>query len=198
MLLTKKAVRKVCPNVSTVLVVFLILLFSTILNAQDIDIYHKNKNDNFELPYLNSKMSYDEFVLLSTNLRIKDMFYAAIVPGHAHFKAKDTKTGFLIFSIRMAAYGGLGFIYYDVKSTTNNFANTSFKEYIDEHDRYKNIYVGSLALIVSTYLFDWIHGEYRLEKKQAMIRYKYGLKLNLMRSAGMHELNQVVSFSLNF
>jgi len=37
----------------------------------------------------------------------------------------------------------------------------------------------SIFLIVTTYLYDWIHGKVTLERKQELIRYKYSIKLKL-------------------
>ncbi|HKK10446.1 MAG TPA: hypothetical protein VJ939_06385, partial [Bacteroidales bacterium] len=62
-----------------------LLAFSQQSFAQDFDVYKRSKNDNFRLPEINRDMTFEEFQLLSRNLRMKDMLYAMVVPGYTHF-----------------------------------------------------------------------------------------------------------------
>ncbi len=161
---------------------FFLLILSFSLSAQDIDIYSKKKNSNYELPKLNPQTSFEEFQLLNRTLRLQDMAFAALVPGYVHFKVKDPVVGYTLVGLRSIGYAGLVYVLKDnsyaftdlINNTPpNNTSNNS------DFNQKKDITYISLALIVSTYVFDWIHGKHRLEKKQELIRYKYGLKLNL-------------------
>ena len=166
--------------------ILLVLFLSHTLFAQDIDIYQKKKNTNYKLPYLNPQMSFDEFQLLNRTLRMQDMLYAMIVPGYIHFKAKDPAMGWGVLSARMAGFGGLTYVYLKNDFTFKELLNTSGKNLpnYNEFKTQQKIVEYSFGLIIATYLFDWIHGKHRLNKKQEMIRYKYGLKLNIEMGPG--------------
>jgi hypothetical protein len=161
---------------------FFFLILSSSLSAQDIDIYSKKKNSNYELPKLNSQTSFEEFQLLNRNLRLQDMAFAAVVPGYVHFKVKDPAVGFALVGLRSAGYAGLAYVIYEDAFALQDLINNSPPQNtsdLSEFNTQKGITYISLGIIVTTYLFDWIHGKHRLEKKQEMIRYKYGLKLNM-------------------
>ncbi len=151
------------------------------LFAQDIDIYQKKKNTNYTLPYLNPQMSLNEFQLLNRTLRLQDMLYAMVVPGYVHFKEKDPAVGWSMVALRSAGFGGLGYIYMKNDYTIKELLSGNRDNWPDaaEFKRKKNIALYSIGIIFATYFFDWIHGKYRLDKKQEYIRYKYGLKMNI-------------------
>jgi hypothetical protein len=160
---------------------FLLFLVNTGF-AQDLDIYSKKKNTNFELPALNSQSSFEEFQLLSRTLRLQDMAFAALVPGYVHFKVKDPVVGYTLVGLRSIGYGGLVYVLKDNTYAFTDLINNTPPDNTSNNSDFKqkkDITYISLAIIVSTYIFDWIHGKHRLEKKQELIRYKYGLKLNL-------------------
>ncbi len=170
----------------------LVLFFGFNVYAQDIDIYRKNKDDNIKTPNIPMGMSNNELQLLSRNLRLKDMLYAMAVPGYVHFKAQQMNAGYWLMGARMVGYIGLATAYY--KTTTEvqkkwyqlNTPKTE-QDYVKVNNnlyiKKSNIYlVTSLAIIFSSYMYDWIHGEYVLKKKQNLIRYKYGLKLKVQQA----------------
>jgi len=141
--------------------------------AQDLDIYKHQKNSNFQLPDIPKDMSYEEFKILSTDLRMQDMMMAMVLPGHIHFKIDEKKTGFYLLVARTVGFAGWAYlsltddsltdiIFYD---TTGLQTNISTGEFI--------VAYGSLVLVIGSYLYDWIHGKYVLEHKQNKIRYKY-------------------------
>ncbi len=171
--------------------VLIFIVFS--INAQDFDIYPKNQDDYVKMPYVHESMRLNEFQLLSRNARMMDMAYAVIVPGYMHFKAKEKRTGYILLGFRIAGYIGLGSVYYSSRIDDNNVFNTTTG--IGETDtqtiKITNdwdvktsdlVLVSSLAVIISTYLYDWIHGKATLEKKQEYIRYKYSVKLKLEKN----------------
>jgi len=150
------------------------VFLSTLSYAQDIDLYQKKKNDNYQLPRIYQEMSFDEFDLLSQNVRMKDMMYAGFVPGYIHFKAKENKTGYWLVGIRSASYITMGILYLDFD---HKYGNTNLLDAKTSDQKiYQNIFISALTIAWSTYLYDLIHGEHILHKKQERIRYKYALK----------------------
>lgn len=160
-----------------------ILLLITVIwsvafvNAQDISFYHRNLNDEFVMPRLEWGFSHSEFQLLSRDVRLMDWFYGAVVPGYVHFRAKDNKTGYGLLAARMTGYAGIAYVLYDSQSSLADIFQGEFGN-TDKSNTYKYISEISLVLIFSSYLFDMIHGNYRMKRKQELIRFKYGTKMN--------------------
>ena len=182
--------------------IIFIFIIGGSLFSQDLDIYKKGKDDNLQTPNIPSGMSYSEFQILSRNLRLKDMLYAMVVPGYVHFKADEKATGYTLLGLRTAGYIGLGAIYYSYNKHYD--ANYDFGNTHDgtiDVNNYDIAFVTSLTVIFATYLYDWIHGDYKLKKKQNLIRYKYGLKVELQNTYGQINTVDVVpiaSIALSF
>lgn len=177
------------------LFILLLLLIVNSVYAQDFDIYPRPKNDNFEMPKVYDNMLFDEYQLLSRNVRLMDMVYSAIVPGYVHFKAKDKLMGYSLLGTRLLAYSGLAISYLDLKS--NGVKLSDLQNSSSAYNNDKIILVSSITLIASTYLFDWIHGKYRLERKQENIRYKYSIKLQ-MNSMAFNRNDLTPSLTLTY
>ncbi len=160
----------------TLLFLFAIgLIYQT--NAQDIDLYKKDKNDNYKIPTIDQKMTYEEFELLSQNTRMKDMLYAGVVPGYVHFKANEKKTGYWLLGIRSASYIALATTYLSGKHKLLSIdTNDLSDEELDDKKRYENSFYTALSIATATYLYDVIHGDTVLHRKQEKIRYKYAIK----------------------
>jgi hypothetical protein len=123
-------------------------------------------------------MTVKEFELLSQNMRMKDMLYATIVPGYVHFKAKENKQGYWLLGIRSASYLMMGGLYLSGKNEllhidTENLSDEELSDVI----RYRNSFYTALGIATATYLYDVIHGDWVLHKKQEKIRYKYAIKV---------------------
>ncbi len=161
------------------LLVILCFVLTVHLYAQDVDIYPKRQNDNFNFPHIPAAMTFDEFELLSTRLRMQDMIGAMIVPGFVHFKIKEKKYGWWLVGIRAAGYGGLAYLSYRNKSLMNLLFNPLAK-YTDRHYT-SDIIVAytSLFLIGGSLFYDWFHGRWKLHHKQNKIRYKYAPLMQL-------------------
>jgi len=172
---------------------FIIIFVINAINitAQDIDFYHKNQNDKFKFEDINTQMSIDEYRILSRNLRMKEMIYASIVPGYIHFYAKDNKTGYYLLGIRTFAYAELAYMALKGKTIigTNSYDLTDFEQ---------GLTYAAFSFIIGTYLFDWIHGQYILRKKQENIRYKYNMKMNLSLSENQFNNKLVPTFSIQY
>ena len=154
----------------------LLLLISFKLSAQDLDIYKVKKNSNFELPNIPKGMTYDEFKILSTNLRMQDMAIAIVLPGHAHFKIGEKKKGYYILGVRSLGYAAWGYLALNNKSLTTVIAEDQL-DYNGEISATDTIVAySSVLLMVGSYLYDWIHAKYMLDSKQNSIRYKYAKK----------------------
>ena len=159
-------------------VLFSFLLFSFFLqmNAQDIDLYIKNKNDNYKLPEINTQMTVEEFELLSQNMRMKDMLYATIVPGYIHFKAKENTVGYWLVAIRSASYLTMSGLYLSGQNKLFSIdtGNLSDEE-LSDAKRHQYTFYTALGVATATYLYDVIQGDWLLQKKQKKIRYKYAI-----------------------
>jgi len=159
------------------------MVFSANILAQDIDFYNKNKNDNFLLPQVAKEMSFSEFQIMSRTFRMQDMMYSMIVPGYVHFKAKDKTMGYSLLTVRSLAYATLGYEAFWSQKTaadTSIWLNLQNFNSLSSQSKTNTLLLASAMFAIgSTYLFDIIHGKYRLEKKQEAIRYKYSLKASL-------------------
>lgn len=163
-----------------VLVILFFFSFSFQSASQDIDIFQKKKNDNFKFENINPQMNIDEYRILSRNLRMKEMMYAMVMPGYIHFYANENTHGYSILALRTAAYGELVYMSLTEKidfSLINKSKITFNKEDVSKTDIYMTY--GVIGIILGTYFYDWIHGQYILKKKQENIRYKYNMKMNL-------------------
>lgn len=153
------------------------LLISITVSAQDFDIYPRLKDDNVIMPELYENTLFSEYQIMSRNIRMMDMSYAMLVPGYIHFKAKDKTMGFVVLGTRLAGYAAIAGV---ILKTNNDYS--VLNDFLKVNHSYKTktyIVVSSLTLIVSSYFFDWVHGKYRLEKKQELIRYKYSVKFKM-------------------
>ncbi len=187
-------------TIATILFVF--IAFSGF--SQDFDLYSKKQDDKVIMPSVQEMLTADEFQLLSREARMMDMFYSAVVPGLIHFKAKDRITGYSLVGLRVVSYAGLGITWYKLKKEGYSL----FQQKADDNTvllgrwsvtTYQDIALASMALMATTYLYDWIHGKYRLEKKQELIRYRYGLKLQIQHSPYNPKYSQLVpSFTINY
>ena len=79
-------------------------------DAQDFDMYNKEINDRFEMPQISESLTFEEFQLLSRDLRMKDMLYAMVVPGYTHFYAHKPKIGYGMLGARLIGYGGITYV----------------------------------------------------------------------------------------
>jgi len=181
--------------------IFIILILLGVnlkTNAQDIDLYKKDKNDNYKMPNINQKMTYEEFELLSQNMRMKDMLYASIVPGYVHFKANDKKTGYWLLGIRSASYITMGALYFSGKHEllSIDYNNLSDEER-ESKNKYENTFYTALAIATATYIYDIIHGDAVLHKKQEKIRYKYAIKAGQNPYSSFQKSNLYPSLALS-
>jgi hypothetical protein len=172
---------------SKLLLLFLLLKpFSGI--SQDIDFYLKGENDKFKYPAIYEQMSVNEFKLLSRKLRMQDMLYAIVVPGYVHFQIREYETAYALLTIRLAGYAAVGYIAFDASKYLDSGSWFDFSKYKDvpelrdKAEIYSATFVTGIAFIFGSYFFDWIHGRYRLQHKQDLIRYKYSMKLKLNSS----------------
>ncbi len=199
--------KKYCMIHNKYWLVFIFLLFFNLIQAQDIDVYTRVKNDNIKMPELYENTLFDEYQILSKDIRMLDMVYGVIVPGYIHFKAKEMKTGYGLLGLRSISYIGLGAVYLSAKARGDKiidiFNSNAPKHQIVINENWSintsDLIAGTaVATIISTYLFDWIHGKYKLEKKQELIRYKYSIKIKINQLSQKENANiQDIGLSLN-
>ena len=178
----------------------LILLITQNVFGQDFDMYRRTVDDNVKIPKIYENLLLEEYQILTRNIRMMDMAYAMIVPGYVHFKAKENKRGYQILSSRMLGYAGL-VIY--AKRRENQ--DRRLLDYISGKDKDvdfndKVLFSTSLGLVVGSYLYDWIHGKFILEKKQENIKYKYGIKFKMEDNLSLNFNNPTpgIAITLNF
>ncbi|HKK58170.1 MAG TPA: hypothetical protein VJ937_01715 [Salinivirga sp.] len=177
--------------------IIIFTFISVMSSAQDFDIYPRLQDDKIKTPGINANMTADEFSLLSRNIRMMDMPYSLIVPGYIHFKAKDNTVGYTLLGLRIAGYTGLAINAYRLIIFDKRAENIITGKNNLKQDQ--NLFITSSILILGSWLFDWIHGKYRLEKKQELIRYKYGIKLQLEKSQRNYsQKNYVPSLMLTY
>lgn len=180
----------------TILLFFLSLF--TISNGQDISVYNQKTNDNFVLPALSTGVSIHEFQLLSRNFRMIDMFYSVFVPGYVHFKAKDRNTGYVLLTTELVGVSAIGYAYHRTKSDLTQELNGNSQSLKFDKVGRNSLLVG-FTLIAGSYIFDIIHGSYRLHKKQEQIRFNYGTKMS-MSAVGQPVASNIpiIGFSYQF
>ena len=181
------------------IVICLAFLFFT-AKSQDISFFHRNLNDKFDMPKVEWGLSSDEFQLLSREVRLMDWFYGAAVPGYVHFQAKDFGVGYSLVAVRAIGYAGLTFVALDTKGSLNDILNGKYEGDLSSKT-YSRITEASMVLIFGSFLFDMIHGNYRLKRKQELIRYKYSTKLQFSVSNNnlsmLYDLPQAPIFGLS-
>ena len=155
-----------------VFVLLFILVFISSSKAQDVDVYKRNENDNFNLPQISWQMNYDEYQILSKHFRMQQMLYAMVLPGYMHFYAGDKPTAWVLFTSRMFVYSTFLYTYYyaykhRAESNVNQVLLST------------NVLWTEAGFVMANYFFDIIHGKYVLDKKQRLIRYKYSMKMQL-------------------
>jgi len=185
----------------TILLSIILLIVSQSIFAQDYDVYKRTVDDKIKIPEIYKNMLLEEYQLLSRDIRMMDMSYAMFVPGYVHFKARENKTGYYLVGTRLAGYVGLATYYSRIKNEDKQLWDyiSGKDNNIDINDKY--LFATSLTLIIGSYLYDWIHGKYMLEKKQENIKYKYGIKFKMeesLTSNPNYNLTPSLSLTINF
>lgn len=176
--------------------IILIAFFTQNIVAQDIEVIKKEKNDNYVLPNIPKDMTYEEFKLLSQHVRMKDYFYAAIVPGHIHYKAQQNKKGYWLLGIRTASYATVSYAIIDANNKYGGLNETNIPK--KDRDKYQNLILTGTTIAVATYLYDIIHGEYILHDKQERIRYKNAIRLKPTTIHVSQKNYPALALTLNF
>ncbi len=137
--------------------------------SQDLEVFNRYQDDMLTAPILPEGMSFDEFRILSRNIKLMDMAAGTVFPGYISFKAEEPTAGYIFMGVRILGYAGA--LYELVKYNNEGFPQVLSNQF----DR--NFTYVTMGVLISSYLFDWVYGKTQLEKKQEAIRYKYRLKL---------------------
>jgi len=157
------------------------LLFLSVLHlqAQDVEIYNRQTGDRYHFPSIPRQMTFEEFDLLGTDVRMQDIFAATIVPGYIHFRIYEKKTAWWLVGLRSAGYAGLAYLALNDKSIWLLLFNPAQDRWDPQYGTDISVAYLSAGLIAGTFFYDWIHGRYLLQKKQNRIRYKYAPLLSM-------------------
>jgi len=155
------------------------ILIITFTFGEDFALLLEQKNDNFNLPQIDSSISFNEYELLSTTIGLKDIGYSLIIPGYIHYKAKDNIGAYYLMSIRLLSYTSMMITYYDgIRQSNKEQSSSTTLNYLNMDTKHKLAFDTAFNIAIATFLYDWIIGVNILSNKQNLIRYKYGWKLN--------------------
>ncbi len=167
--------------------IFFLFVYSKMVFSQDITIYPKKMEDNLKILTIPPEMTYHDFKILTTDIKMKDYIFSAIMPGYIHFKIEEKKKAYTILGLRVLSYSTFLFSYFKLRSKGENFLSLAidiFKNNTLPQEEYSIslsdiIYFLSFTTIIGTYFYDILDGEYSLEKKKSYIRYKFFMKKSI-------------------
>jgi len=170
------------------------------LRAQDMDIYQRSPNDRYHMPAVPRQMTFEEFDLLGTDVRMQDIFASTVVPGYIHFRIYEKKTAWWLVGLRSAGYAGLAYLALNDKSLWLLLFDPTRSRWDPHYTADISVAYLSAGLIAGTFLYDWIHGRYLLQKKQNRIRYKYApvLSLQTLPAPGRQPVAMQAGIRLSF
>ena len=145
------------------------ILSSVMCFSQDIELFHRTMDDRLLMPMLPIDMSFDEFQILSRDVKLMDMAAAAALPGYISFKAKENTAAYISMAVRAVGYAGAFYELYRYDQVGG------VELALNKTDNY--IGYATIGVLAASYLFDWIYGKTMLAKKQEAIRYKYRKEL---------------------
>jgi len=147
-----------------IVIIIFLLSFGSVF-SQDLDMYHRSMDDRLLMPELPVELTFNEFQILSRDIKLMDMAASIAFPGYISFKAKEDTAAYISIAVRSVGYIGAAFELY-------RFHDMGVVEFwSDEFDR--NMMYATMGILISSYIFDWLYGKTELEKKQEAIRYKY-------------------------
>ncbi len=119
------------------------------------------------LPVLPESLSYDEFKYLQLRITDQDKIWSFLLPGYIHFETYDSRNGFITAAVRMIGYGMIAYsLYAGVPGSIRDINLSRLKT---------NLLILGVGAGMNFFgwLYDIVHGEYRLREKQLEILYKY-------------------------
>jgi len=142
------------------------ILFTILVSvfSQDLELFNRSMDDRILMPELPVEMTLNEFQLLSRDIRLMDMAAGMVFPGYISFKAKEQTAAYIVIGVRSVGYIAAAYELYRWDAGTIDLWSS-------EIDR--NIIYGTIGVLLSSYIFDWLCGKTQLELKQEGIRYKY-------------------------
>jgi len=147
--------------------IFLLSLVS--IFSQDLELYHRYMGDRLIMPELPEDMNFSEFQILSRDIRLMDMAAGIALPGYMSFKSQESSAAYISIAVRSIGYAGSLFELYRYHNTT------AVEFWANDFDR--TVMFGTMGILLSSYIFDWLYGKTKLELKQEEIRYRYRHKI---------------------
>lgn len=185
----------------------LLVLLSASVWSQDFDVYPIMPDSRLKIPEMSQNQTFKEMEILQVDLRMKDMMYAMIVPGYVHFRANDDQTAYTLLATRTLGFMSIAYMGLDAGYQFRNLWDWDFQTLADKSKSraflYTTLSAFAFTAILGSYFYDWIRGQYILQKKQNAIRYKFGMKLQIESLRSWQNTNQNtvfpgVSLTLNF
>ena len=188
--------------------IFLILVIMLSLNGiafAQVSISTAKYNALKEIQKIPKGMTYDEFMKIQRELDWKKIFVSAIFPGYLHFYANHNTEAWIIFSVRIATAGMMGYAMYDQYKLTSDIDAGIIIDSEEETNRTKrNTVIFSTGLFINmmAYAFDWAHGDWVIETERNQVYFKYGLDNEQRKALGLSYNTEfgipALSFSMRF
>jgi hypothetical protein len=119
------------------------------------------------LPILPDSMSYEEFKYLQLRIDYWDRAWSTVLPGYMHFITYDRMGGLISLAVRMTGLALMGYVMY--------FGAPKALENLDYNTlRFNAVLFGTgMFLNFAGWVYDVVHGEYRLRDIQMKVMYRY-------------------------
>jgi len=129
------------------------------------------------LPVLPEGMTYDEFKYLQLRIDYWDRMWSMALPGYIHFITYDRKGGFLSAGVRTLGFALMGYVMY--------FGAPRAVEDLDPSALKMNAAIFGMGMFLNFagWVYDIVHGEYRLRDIQLRILYRYRRTFKYRREA---------------
>ncbi len=129
------------------------------------------------LPILPDSMTYDEFKYLQLKIDTEDKVWSLLLPGYIHYETYDSKNGTGVLILRMVGYGLIGYaLYAGIPGSVSDISLSKVKLNLA-------ILAAGAGMNFAGWLYDIVHGEYRLREKQLSILYRYRRTLEMEKNA---------------
>jgi hypothetical protein len=119
------------------------------------------------LPILPDGMSYEEFKYLQLRIDYWDRAWSTVLPGYIHFITYDRTGGMITALVRTVGFALMGYVMY--------FGAPKAFEDLDPNTLRINaaLFGAGMFLNFAGWVYDVVHGEYRLRDIQMRVLYKY-------------------------
>lgn len=119
------------------------------------------------LPILPDSMPYEDFKYLQLRIDYWDRMWSTLLPGYIHFITYDRTGGFISASVRLLGFAMMGYVmYFGVPRSIESLEPNTLR-------LNAGIFGVGMFLNFAGWVYDVVHGEYRLRDIQMRILYRY-------------------------